>query len=389
MPKRPQDLAINKRTVDRLAVRDREQVFWDRSLPGFGVRVYPSGLKKYIVQSRGPSGSKRATLGSHGEITPDVARVRAARAIDRIKRGESPIPPPPAPEPAMADLAGRYLREYVAAHCRESSAVSYRRILDNHILPALGEMPVRSVGRREVTELHYAMRGSPHAANAAVKILAKMLSLAMEWGIRDHGANPCKAVKPYRASPRERFLTGMEYRNLGRAVARLESAGRIGRPAAAAIRLLVLTGCRRNEVVELRWDDIDRTTGELHIRDGKTGGRMVPLTPEALKVLDGIARIPGNPWVIAGGKPGSHLKGLNISWLAVRSEAELKGVRLHDLRHSWASRALALGESLSMIGKLLGHRRLETTARYAHLAMDAEKASAAKVGGSIGVDILP
>ena len=215
-----------------------------------------------------------------------------------------------------------------------------------------------------------------------------MLSLAMEWGWRDHGTNPCKAVKPYRANPRERFLTDMEYRNLGRAVARLESAGRIGRPAAAAIRLLVLTGCRRNEVVELQWNDIDRTSGELHIRDGKTGGRMVPLTPEVQKVLDGISRVPDNPWVITGEKPGSYLKSVNISWEAVRAEAELKGVRLHDLRHSWASRALALGESLSMIGKLLGHRRLETTARYAHLAMDAEKASAAKVGGSIGSDIF-
>ena len=388
MPKRPHDLTINKRTVDRLSVRDREQVFWDRALPGFGLRVYPSGLMNYIVQSRGPSGSKRATLGNHGEITPDAARALAARAIDRIKRGESPIPPPPAPEPTMADLAGRYLREYIPAHCREPSAVNYRRILDNHILPALGEMPVRAVGRREVTELHYAMRDSPHAANRAVKILAKMLSLAMEWGWRDHGTNPCKAVKPYRANPRERFLTDMEYRNLGQAVARLESAGRIGRPAAAAIRLLVLTGCRRNEVVELQWNDIDRTSGELHIRDGKTGGRMVPLTPEVRKVLDGISKVPDNPWVITGEKPGSYLKSVNISWAVVRTEAGLKGVRLHDLRHSWASRALALGESLSMIGKLLGHRRIETTARYAHLAMDAEKASAAKVGGSIGSDIF-
>lgn len=388
MPKRPQDLAINKRTVDRLPVRDREQVFWDRSLPGFGVRVYPSGLKNYIVQSRGPCGSKRATLGSHGEITPDVARVRAAKAIDRIKQGESPIPPPPAPEPTMADLAERYLREYVPAHCRESSAEMYRRILDNHILPALGEIPVRDVGRKEVTELHYAMRGSPHAANNAVKVLAKMLSLAMDWGLRGRGANPCRAVKPYRADLRERFLTDLEYTRLGRAVGRLESAGRIGGPAAAAIRLLVLTGCRRNEVLELQWNDIDRTAGELRIRDGKTGGRMVPLTPQVKKVLDEISRVPENPWVIAGEKPGSHLKGINPSWLAVRAEAELKGVRLHDLRHSWASRALALGESLSMIGKLLGHRRLETTARYAHLAMDAEKASAAKVGGSIGSDIF-
>ena len=159
--------------------------------------------------------------------------------------------------------------------------------------------------------------------------------------------------------------------------------------AAAAIRLLVLTGCRRNEVLELRWDDIDRTAGELRLRDGKTGARMVPLTLAVQGVLAEIPRIPDNPWVIAGQKPGARMTNVNDPWLVVRARAGLEDVRIHDLRHSWASRALALGESLSMIGKLLGHNRIETTARYAHLARDTEKASAAKIGGSIGTDILP
>ena len=141
MPRR-QERVITKRTVDALSVEHRDAVFWDRDLPGFGIRVYPSGLKKYVVQSRGPGGSKRATLGRHGKITADEARRRAAEAIDRIKRGEDPIPPPPEPEPAMAVLAERYMRDYVPSHCRASSAEVYRRALDNHILPALGEMRV-------------------------------------------------------------------------------------------------------------------------------------------------------------------------------------------------------------------------------------------------------
>ncbi len=388
MPRR-QELTINKRTADSLRVGDRDAVFWDRALPGFGLRVYPSGLKNYIVQSRGPGGSKRVTLGSHGKITPDAARARAARAIDRIKRGEEPVPPPPAPEPTMADLAERFLRECVVSRCAQTTVESYRCSLDRHVLPALGKMPVHAVGRKEVTELHYAMRHQPCAANDAIKITARLLSLAMEWGLRDHGTNPCKAVKKYRTRPRERFLTDAEYRKLGWAVAEMEDRGRLSSPAAAAIRLLVLTGCRRNEVLELQWNDIDRTAGELRIREGKTGGRMVPLTREVQQVLDNIPRAAGNPWVIPGAKPGSRLKGISRPWLAVRAEAKLDGVRLHDLRHSWASRALALGESLSMIGKLLGHNRIGTTARYAHLAQDAERVSAAKVGGSIGFDILP
>ena len=388
MPKR-QERVINKRTVDALAVEDRDAVFWDRSLPGFGIRVYPSGLKKYVVQSRGPGGSKRATLGRHGDLTPEQARREAAAAIDRIKRGEEAVPPAPEPEPTMADQAVLYLRDYVPSHCKESSAEVYRRALDNHILPALGAMRVGEVGREQVTDLHHAMRGEPHAANAALKIVSKMLSLAMEWGLRAHGPNPCRAVRKYRTRPRERFLTDGEYRRLGRAVDALEARGKVSRPAAAAIRLLVLTGCRRNEVLELRWDDIDRTAGELRLRDGKNGARLVPLTPAARGVLDAIARVADNPWVIAGQKPGTHLTNVNGPWLLVRAEAGLKDVRIHDVRHSWASRALALGESLSMIGKLLGHNRLDTTARYAHLARDAERVSAAKVGGSIGADILP
>ena len=388
MPKR-QERVITKRTVDALSVEDRDAVFWDRGLPGFGIRVYPSGLKKYVVQSRGPGGSKRATLGRHGEIAAEQARRLAAEAIDRIKRGEDPVPPAPEPEATMAVIAERYMRDYVPSHCKPSSAEVYRRALDNHILPALGTMPVGAVGRGQVTELHYAMRGEPHAANAVLKIVAKLLSLAVEWGLREAGPNPCRAVRKYKTRPRERFLTEEEYRRLGRAVDELEAKGKVSRHAAAAVRLLVLTGCRRNEVLELRWDDVDRTAGELRLRDGKTGGRMVPLTPAVQGVLDGLPRVPDNPWAIAGQKPGARLTNVNDPWLIVRARAGLDGVRIHDLRHSWASRALALGESLSMIGKILGHNRIETTARYAHLARDSERVSAAKVGGSIGADILP
>ena len=387
MPKR-QETAITKRTVEALSVEDRDAVFWDRDLPGFGIRVYPSGLKKYVVQSRGPGGSRRATLGRHGEMSAEQARRSAAEAIDRIKRGRDPLPPAPEPEPTMAVVAERYMRDHVRPRCRASSAAVYRRALDKHILPALGELPVGAVGRAHVTDLHYAMRGAPHAANMALKIVGKMLSLAVEWGLREAGPNPCRAVRPYRTRSRERFLTDAEYRRLGRALDLLETRGRVSRHAAAAIRLLVLTGCRRNEVLELRWDDVDRAAGELRLRDGKTGARMVPLTPAVRGVLESIPRVPDNPWVIVVRKPGARLANVSDPWALVLAEAGIDGVRIHDLRHSWASRALALGESLSMIGKLLGHSRIETTARYAHLERDTEKASAAKVGGSIGSDIL-
>ena len=159
-------------------------------------------------------------------------------------------------------------------------------------------------------------------------------------------------------------------------------------PAVAAIRLLMLTGCRSSEILNLHWDDVDRTAGDLRLRDAKTGPRMVPLTAPVLRVLDAIPRQPDNPWVIAGQRPGAGLTGLHHYWRPVRDRAGIHDVRIHDLRHSYASRALALGESLYTIGKLLGHSMVSTTARYAHLMRDAEKAAAARVGESIGAHIV-
>ncbi|WP_428098147.1 tyrosine-type recombinase/integrase [Candidatus Rariloculus sp.] len=292
-------------------------------------------------------------------------------------------------EPTVADLAERYLQIYVAVQCKASSMRRYRQLLHHHILPALGEMPVGSVERKHVAALHYALRDRPGTANPVLWVLSKMFSLADDWGLRPAGCNPCRTVRRYRIHYRERFLNRDEYRRIGRMLCEADAKGSPWPPAVAAIRLLMLTGCRSEEIATLRWDDVDRSAGELRLRDTKTGARMVPLTPTALGVLDEIKRIAGNPWVFVGRKPASHVSSLSNYWHSLRVRADLADVRLHDLRHSFASRALALGESLSMIGKLLGRSNVETTARYAHLARDTEKLSAARVADSIEANILP
>ena len=382
-------LTISKRTVDALSVESRDAVFWDRGLPGFGVRVYPSGRKIYVAQSRAPNGPRRVTLGRHGELAADQARKKAAAVIDRIKCGEDPLPPPPEPTLTVAGLAERYMEAHVAVSCNAHTAGICRGSLDNHILPALGAMPVDAVGRTEAAALHYRLRHTPRAANRALMILSKMFSLAEAWGLAPLGSNPCRFVSKYKEGKRERFLTPEEYRRVGRELRALEARGEMPARGAAALRLLMLTGCRLMEVLTLRWDDVDRRAGDLRLRHAKTGARMVPLTPTAAAVLSGISREPGSPWVFPGGKPGSHVAQLTTYWKWMRKRAELEDVRIHDLRHSFASRALALGEGLTMIGRLLGHTDVGSTARYAHLARDTEKVSAAKVGGSIEADITP
>ena len=277
---------------------------------------------------------------------------------------------------------------HVEVNCRPRTVESFGQIVRLYIVPELGQLPLSAVDRSHVSALHYGMRDKPYQANRAREVLAKMFTLAEAWGMTPPRRNPCRSIRKYQEHRRERFLAPEEYRRLGRVLDEAAADGSVFPSAIAALRLLLLTGCRKNEIVTLKWDDIDRTAGEVRLRDSKTGARRVPLTPAVDWVLAGIARIEGNPWVIAGDNPGDHLKNLDGIWQRLRRRAGLDDVRIHDGRHSYASRALALGEGLPSIGGLLGHRKVTTTARYAHLARDTEKAAAAKVGGSIGADIL-
>ncbi len=384
------DKTISKRTVEALEV-EKDTVFWDRELTGFGVRVYASGSKHYVVQTRGADGPRRVTVGRHGVISADQARRRAALMIARIKAGQDPMAEPMALEleggPTVAEIAARYLDEHVAVRCKPRTAEMYRLTIGKYILPALGGTPLAKVGREDVTDLHYTLREVPTMANRVVDSLSRLFSMAEAWGEVPEGRNPCRTVVRYMERKRERFLTEEEFRRLGRVLAEAETEGRVSAYAVAAIRLLILTGCRRNEILTLQWKDVDLDARELNLKDTKTGARLVPLSEAAVRVLATMQRVSGSPWVIPGKKPGTHMKNVNDPWEIVRKRAELEDVRLHDLRHSFASRALALGESLPVIGKLLGHSQVETTARYAHLTRDSVRESAARISASIGADL--
>ena len=382
---------ISNRMVAALDVT-RDTVFWDRELTGFGVRAYPSGGRAYVAQTRGPEGSRRVTVGRHGVINADEARRRAALIIARVKAGEEPLPASrsarPANGPTVAELAARYLEEHVAVRCKPKTAETARTTVNRYILPALGKLPSMAVRRTQVMALHHRLADRPAMANAVLATLSHMYTLAEGWGAISEGTNPCRSVVKYPARRRERFLTDAEFDRLGRVLDEAPVRGGASPAAIAAIRLLMLTGCRKNEILALRWEDVDLEAGDLTLADAKTGPRTVSLSPAAVKLLAGLPREPGNPWVIPGHKAGTHMRTIDDAWYALRARAGLDDVRLHDLRHSFASRALALGESLPMIGKLLGHSRLETTARYAHLARDTIHEAAARVADSIAADIL-
>ncbi len=382
---------ISRRTVEGLPIEEREAVFWDKELSGFGVRVYPSGSKVYLVQTRAGGKSRRVTIGRHGLVSAEQARRKAAAVIASIKAGQDTgrngSLPATAAGPTLAKVAERYMREHVAVRCKPATANGYRYVLDKVLLPALGSVPLGGISRDQVATLHYRLHKTPAMANRVVETLSRLFYMAEAWGVAPEGGNPCRFVKKYPDRSSERFLSDHEFRRLGRVLSELEAEGKVPASAVAAFRLLMLTGCRRNEILTLRWEDVDLDAGELRLRDAKTGARSVALSPAARKVLATLPRLPDNPWVIAGPRPGRRLSGLNGRWLVVRTRAGLEDVRIHDLRHSFASRALALGESLTMIGKLLGHRKVQTTARYAHLARESVKMSAARVAESIAADM--
>ena len=200
MPKRS-EFKLLKRAVDALEVEGKDAVFWDRDLAGFGVRVHPTGKKVYVVQSRGPGGPKRVTLGRHGDISTDEARKQAASVIDRIKRGEEPSPKPPVAELTVAGLAERFMRVYAGAHCKPGTVAKYHSILENHVLRALGPMEVGQVGAAEISALHHRLRETPRMANTVVDVLSRMFTLAEAWELTPPGSNPCRGVAPLQDAP--------------------------------------------------------------------------------------------------------------------------------------------------------------------------------------------
>ena len=336
-------------------------MFRDSELTGFGVRVRKSGRKNYILQTRIDGKLRWFTIGRHGPLTADEARTKALEILASAKKGIDPRgdTAKPEAEPVMTDLGKRFLEDYVPVHCKPRTQEEYRRSVDLFIDPVIGTKQVAEVRRKDIAELHHGLRDKPYQANRTLGVLSKMFSLAEVWGWRPDGSNPCRHVKRYKERKRERFLSPEETERLGEVLREVEQE----MPSAvAAIRLLLLTGCRLSEIQTLRWEYVKDDCIELP--DAKTGGRVVPLRPEARAILASLPRQEDNPWVIAGRLPGTHLTDMQRPWRRIRTRADLEDVRIHDLRHSFASRALALGESLTMMGVLKKPRSCDSLHRY-------------------------
>jgi integrase len=406
--------AITKRHVDALKPAAREYFSWDRDLKGFGVRVQPTGEKSYVVKYRAGSGrnapTRRVTLGPVGKLTPDEARRLGKATLGSVAHGLDPAASKAADRRAatLKELADLFLSEHIEAKRKPATASHYRDILQRIVLPELGTRQGGKVTTADLARLHVRMKKRRYQANRMLAVVGSLYAFAGKRRLVAAGLNPARGIDKYPEKGRERFLTADELGRLGDAIREAETVGLpwsvdetkptakhapkeakrrtvIDPFAAAAIRLLILTGARLREILKLEWQHVDLERGLLLLPDSKTGAKSIILNAPALAVLAGLERV--GAYVIAGQSAGADGEkpraDLNKPWRSIAKRAGLAGLRIHDLRHTHASFGAGAGLGLPIIGKLLGHARASTTQRYAHLDTDPLRRASDHIGARL------
>jgi integrase len=412
---------ISKRLVDSLRPGKKEVIVWDSALRGFGVRVRPSGAMSYVVVYRAGVGRKapvrKVTLGAVGKITPDTARDLAQKALGQIAFGKDPAAERARDRESMtvAELVEAFIADHAELKLKPTTARRYRDLLRRWVAPELGTTKADNLTRAAVADLHRKMKRRAVSANRMLGAISSAYSFAQRRGLVPEGYNPAARIEKYPERRRERFLTTDELARIGSALRVAETTGIpwaidetkpnakhvpkqsrnrrtvYGPFVTAAVRLLLFSGCRLREILHLKWAHVDTERGLLLLPETKTGPRAVVLNAPALAVLASLARV--GPYVIPAGDPKRPRHDLKRLWGAISGRAKLEGVRLHDLRHTYASVGAGGGLGLPVIGKLLGHSQSATTERYAHLDNDplkrASETIAAQISAALGEAAKP
>jgi integrase len=398
---------ISKRTVDALTCPSgRDRTFlWDDAISGFGVAAFPGGKKVYVAQYRKNGRSSRVAIGTHGRLAPDEARSEAKKLLGLAEQGVDIAEQRRQARAVQtfAQISAEFMELHVRPKRKPRTYDSYRTMLKKHVHPAIGSKRISAVSRGDVVKLHAGLSGTPGAANRVVELISAVWNWAAKRDIVSFTDNPVKGLERNPERKCERFLSSAEFARLGEALERAEKSGlnydvdlskatakhaakpenrvrKIDPYAMAAIRLLLLTGARLREILHLKWDYIDLERGIVHLPDSKTGRKPIYLSSAALAILTRLPVQRGNPYVIVGGKDNAPRSDLKKPWAAITKEAGLTGVRLHDLRHSFASVGAGASLGLPILGKLLGHSNPATTQRYAHLDADPMRRAVNTIG---------
>jgi integrase len=360
-------MSIAKITVEAVEALKQGETLWDTSVKGFGARRQRHAAV-YVFKNRQKGQQRFVTIGRHGAPwTPSTAREEARRLAGTPVAGTGQD----GVGVSFGELARTYLDRHSALHKKPRSFIEDQRNLEQHILPVLGDLPVAGVTREVVSRFHAGRRSRPANANRCLAVISHIFTMAERWGITPAGTNPCRGIERYRELPRERYLSEDEFRRLGEALRAAGSEpGRDWR-AIAVLQLLLVTGARLSEILTLEWRFIEWQQGFARLPDSKTGPRTLILPRHAMDVLKRVRDEHGSQsrFVFPGKRKNTWFTGIQKPWQILRRDAELEDVRIHDLRHSFASLAVAKGESLYLVGHVLGHRRATTTQRYAHVAV--------------------
>lgn len=375
---------ITKRYVESLIPHTKKTLkFWDSEIKGFGVVVLPSGRKTYIIQYRNADRvSKRFKLGVHGNITAEQARMMAKQHFGNVSQGQDPATQKKDNFhlPTIADLAQDYLERH-GKRKRPRSLKEDQKFLNSLILPNLGKKKVRNVTQREIETLHLSKSATPYHANRMLSLLSKMFSLAQSWGWRDD--NPVKGIERFIEQKRERWLNQEELTRLWKVLNQYPF-----KLASFAIKLLLLTGARRGEVLNATWEQFDFKQGvwtkPSHLTKQKKQEHL-PLSEEAIALLQELKNLnlTKSDYLFPGRVEGRPMRDFRGFWRKVLKEANLENVRVHDLRHTYASHLVSNGVNISVVGKLLGHTQAVTTQRYAHLADESLRQATNWFGNTI------
>lgn len=375
-------MKLTKSEIDNLPAIQKDQFYWDSELKGFGLRVSPRGKKTFVVQYRHAGRTQRFRIGHYGKITVHEARRDAKIMLGEIARGKSPAKyiGEGRNSPTLETVAKRFMTEHVLVRLKPTTQSDYRHNLKANILPELGARKIVDITHKDVQALHLKMKDTPTQANRTISVLSKIFNLCEKWGLRDGATNPCTQIERYKETSRHRFLDQDELTKLWETLDAIKNEGQISEYAIAAFKLLILTGCRLGEIRTLKWDYVKGNRVEFP--DTKTGFKRLPLNAQAMQILTETPKLVNNDYVICGAVTGKPVVNLQKSWRRIRARAGLEDVRIHDLRHTFASHAVMGGTPLAVVSKLLGHSQIATTMRYAHLA-DKELLQASEGIGSM------
>ena len=370
----------------------RRRYLFDKEFTGLGLVVQPSGRISFFFQYWTPGGragnKKRVTLGAWPNMTPELAKLEAKKIAAMVVQGKDPAADAREVRKAksVAEVLEIFFTAHVEAKRKPRTQSDYRYILDRYLVPKLGRIKVKDVTRRNIEQMHLAMREMPISANRTLAVASKFFNWCEQRGFREDNTNPCRHVERYPERKRERFLSADELFRLGEALAELEDSGAITGQMASVFRLLVFTGARKEEVLTLRWDALDLERGLARLADSKTGAKTIHLPAPAVEVLRALPQ--GDDYVFPSNGRRGHLTWPYKAWARVLERAQIDNLRLHDLRHSFASVAASSGHSLPMVGAMLGHTQPATTQRYAHLAQNpvhqAAEDTAARIAAAMG-----